>query len=497
MFDSTTTPLPRLAWQHSFVEKFCATLVLLLSAMPTSEALTLCLPSASSPYSRLNDVASELNTEIGLTAGFCEGYYSSTDPLAPVTELSCDGEFGSMIAVRGFIGALHSPCRSVVARFTCGAALPVLVAPSQTVSLPCSSAQFNHQGNDTIRHLIIRECSDDLELIDQILSLADLVDGLLRDPALLEVCRPLNGAAVFNPKFQPTAWGCPKGLVKVSEEDQSLEKNQVGCAIPCPAPFYSQQEYSALRYIIDVLNTSSCFAIALGILSWMTLHKAVFPRVLVLNWMVATAFLHVGLLITTLGGGIQNVWCSNEYTFATQKQIQCGVQGAFMVYGALAAMFAWVVVLINSYLTLVRLDVRTQRFVPHYRIFTFGFPAVIVVVTLASGKMDYTPGFGWCFISRLDSGGWQYGLFYVHLYTTLLIGIALGTLTILHLTKHSAVIAPMSQKQDGNPRFSRKLGLVIFYTFLTNVVILAFSAHFQYHQSDFNSSITGHSLLCA
>lgn len=196
---------------------------------------------------------------------------------------------------------------------------------------------------------------------------------------------------------------CPAPLVP--PHDFGDEITGTSCALPCPLPTYSKDEYDDTNRLHIALVVISMLLNGFLFVTW-SLFDTKRRQVYVLAFCACvfglTLSLLIGLIVTD--GTPSRIGCANESRAHVQSDTSsyCPWEGAFVQIFALSAAFYWSIIAIDLCLTLVcgwrftKDQKRVKRII--YVCYGSGLPILLAIIVASNNGYGNNPTLSWCFI---------------------------------------------------------------------------------------------------
>eukprot|EP01113_Clastostelium_recurvatum_P046064 TRINITY_DN8018_c0_g1_i1.p1 TRINITY_DN8018_c0_g1~~TRINITY_DN8018_c0_g1_i1.p1 ORF type:complete len:666 (-),score=128.48 TRINITY_DN8018_c0_g1_i1:39-2036(-) len=312
------------------------------------------------------------------------------------------------------------------------------VCPSIVPACPCKSLCLN----------VLDKCGDSTHALQDLGVNVTLIDCDMLDPnnpgqALwpsnftqynirfgnnnVTISVPCNDTTLAQPSYAgPDV--CPWPLKLVDKTMAGWNDNEPPCAVGCPDPMFTIDEWNQLQHISTVES-----AVSLVILTYLAVSYLIipsyrnFPVNLNINLIVVAYIVAVGMLIGAHNP--QKLLCKNDTEVNTQSTNAacglCGLQGTLIVLGLMSGLLWWTMIVFNLYMMVVRGYQRKalRPFVKYYYLISYGGGGLICVIALASQNIAAVPPFIFCYVTFAANGWYQYGLIYIPLGIGLLVGM--------------------------------------------------------------------------
>eukprot|EP00298_Acanthocystis_sp_HF-20_P018289 c21932_g2_i4.p1 GENE.c21932_g2_i4~~c21932_g2_i4.p1 ORF type:complete len:627 (-),score=178.71 c21932_g2_i4:104-1984(-) len=426
----------------------------------------------------------------GYLLGYCEGLFGPDDLIQPIESIGCRGEVGNMTLIRKSAGTLKPACRKAISKYFCYLFLPKY-RENGLFALPCTNEQANvtNTSPKTLWDWVSVSCADSIENLERAGLKAAFVGvddsynsftGTITRP----ICRVIDEGDLERPEdhfpnWKPELWECAKGMVKVNEEDQN-DESMIGCAFPCPGPFFSDSQWDQLLTLMGIPNFISMIcAFACGFLLLRMPEKRKFPAnlVILLNFYAGIIeFAFAFSLFSEWGGGsyLSSVLCQNDYTIETRLVSWCGLQGSILLFAAKGIVVCWLLILVNLYIVITRGKRESTLFFnkkhsSYYFTAAIGYPLIPLICAIGTLKVGSIYASSNCLIVSDERGLYQYLFFFGDMFLFGVIGLVLTTLLMLRLKRTKMSLA------SGRARstlFSIKIFLMLIYVFVTVCIVV-------------------------
>eukprot|EP00300_Choanocystis_sp_HF-7_P033608 c4598_g1_i2.p1 GENE.c4598_g1_i2~~c4598_g1_i2.p1 ORF type:complete len:1117 (+),score=273.05 c4598_g1_i2:1-3351(+) len=403
-----------------------------------------CIQSADTavPYSQLATA-----NWTGQINGFCQPFFSESDLIQPISNLTCDGDGGDLVnALRTIMGGLTPKCQALFGQFSCLYHLPIL--SSGNLVLPCTRPQSIAVGPiasaDTLTTFFAQRCLTAAApiAISAFTQAFQKVDDVLdTNLELRSSCRVLDASWI--PDFD--MWSCPSPLAK--SFSTNIRSNDIACAEPCPSMSFSEETWSNMRYFVLVPNSISIAVIIAVMIFRRQLRSALSRRLF--HMMLAILGIHAAIGISTVAevipdNDVFSISCQDDFSVSSNHRPVCGFQGAVLIYFIKSTVAWWFVVVIAIDMALRG---KQNGSIVLSCWFGYAYPALWVIISLATQKMGHVDEYPWCFVSSGENGFWQYWF----VFGDMLIIIAL---TLALLVRMTLATTPNNKTKTADPATS-------------------------------------------
>lgn len=386
----------------------------------------------------------------GEMSGFCSTYFTDSDLIRPITNLTCAGDGASAVkSLKNLMGGLSPKCQAFFGQAVCLFHLPLL--EQDLPVLPCTQTQsLSSTVIDRSNKLLAffeERCTTvtSADAIQTVLAELNQIDDLLdQHLELRTVCRVMD--ARWIPDFEE--WSCPASLKQM--RSTNVRTNAIGCAQACPSPAYSDSDWGVIRKLVLIPNTISLVAVIATLLLRRRINTNAGRRIW--NFLICVAGIHVSIGFSSVAELLPNrsvfsISCANDHT-AAETTLACGAQGALLVY-FIRACVAWWVIIVTT--TAAETKGRKQGSMVVWYWFGYAYSALWVIIALATQKIQHADEFAWCYVSSERVGFWQYWFLYgdITVMIILTIAIALRNLTTTTNTNNISQDAQVT-KTEGN-----------------------------------------------
>lgn len=428
------------------------------------------------------------------TSGFCGGLFAEGDLIQPgkdIDSTAC-GETGlKFTLVVNSMGSLSNACRLAMGRFYCTRALPLRRDGDSGPALPCTSEQRDTTiaSPATLMQHITATCTAGFIATLQagggglLLGVITATDTALLTNATRAICRVIDDGpnaipAEQHTEWYPDLWTCPDQLTRKTTADLTdftdNDIDNIGCAFPCPAPFYTDSQYRFSYACLSYLNIASVIVLGSLVIRWLfSKNRRKYPSVMTLFVLMSILLIHIALLIDVGSGRADKVWCREDgYTTASFDDAACVAQGAMIHLGATMSFGWWTCIIIHMYRMVMHPQLVNELpgMLKFFAVWSIGVPVVSVIIGLSNKQYGYLPGAPLCFIMFNPHGAWQLLLFavYVWLETAVAVVLAIRMIYTLKTLKVKATA--------GRSHIDTFTAKVITMLFLILIAILMLSA---------------------
>jgi hypothetical protein len=213
----------------------------------------------------------------------------------------------------------------------------------------------------------------------------------------------------------------PDRFGRVGDANTPTILGSSSCAVPCPPPVYTDDQYEAVRKLfVGMTIIGTIFEI------WLTITFIIFPEMrdkrYVLYFLACTIMVSIGNLISALPKASELVTCkSGAEDATTTNSAACVAQGVILHYFSLAAVTWWCVqglhVLIDIVVKQKVVGTAAKIRVYLYHFMAWGYPLINVIACLALKSYRQFYALHFCFASD-----YNWGFYFAPILFYLLIG---------------------------------------------------------------------------
>ncbi|KAL6072414.1 hypothetical protein QOT17_005550 [Balamuthia mandrillaris] len=309
-----------------------------------------------------------------------------------------------------------------------------------------------------------------------------------------------------------SGWQTTLACLRVNVEDSTVscdgELVSTGkrCAVPCPAPGVTDEQYETIHIMQSVLGVLSWLGSILLIAAFlMSPSLRSFPANLVLMVGIC-AHIAAWAMIVPLVAGYDEVWCGDEvFTPDVTMEVEvatvefdmeslsaksglCTFQGVLLHFGFMGMSIWCFFVTLNLFLEVTFATKINGRLVRvrmiGYHCMGWALPFISMLIPAAADKYAFPPGSSMCFISHEDDGIWRI------LFWFLPVSFCIFLSFCLFLFSSSILIRTALQSPQSRAKVLRTyLRLMIFILLFLVCWICQFAYEMNYtlHEEDITS----------
>ena len=266
------------------------------------------------------------------------------------------------------------------------------------------------------------------------------------------------------------------------------------CAVPCPIPLYTEDEYLGTDQMFTVFAVISWVLNGFLMVTWILFdskRKQTFIVMFCVSVFALTCSLMIGVWNTN--GHPSNTNCVTKTQFAKQDDthLYCAWQGAFVHGFSLMASFWWAIIAFDLFILLV-IGARLNKQQTKYKIwgyFAFGCGLPLFLCCLTAGVEGYGPNssLSWCFV--LTNPVWiEWTVFWVPVLFVVSSG-AICILAISYKLYRSSQLTGQGKKAGNWKQYIRPL-LFCMEFFVVFSFILSYKINAKVHETEYTNGVT-------
>ncbi|KAL6072411.1 hypothetical protein QOT17_005549 [Balamuthia mandrillaris] len=296
--------------------------------------------------------------------------------------------------------------------------------------------------------------------------------------------------------------------------DGQLVPTGKSCALPCPTPGVTEEQYDAIHIMQSVLGVLSWVSSAIFVCSFLLQKRfRTFPANLVL--MVAIcAHVAAWAMLIALFAGYHETWCGDtvflpdvkmevdlafvqfDMESLSAKSGLCTFQGVLLHFGFIGMAIWCFFVTLNLFLEVTfatKLNSRHKRVREIvYHCVGWALPFLFILIPAAADKYAYPPGSSMCFVSHEDDGVWRILFWFLPVSLCILLSLCLFLLSSVVLIR-TALQSPQSRTRLLRTYLRLMVFILLFLVCCT--CQFAYELNYTLHEGDITSGYEDY-LVC-
>ncbi|KAL0274722.1 UNVERIFIED_CONTAM: hypothetical protein PYX00_002782 [Menopon gallinae] len=266
-----------------------------------------------------------------------------------------------------------------------------------------------------------------------------------------------------------------------------------GCGVQCQDPLYTEDEHDLIHgriaWIATISLLSNLFAVVTFIIDWPSANK--YPALIIFYINICFVISNMGWLVQFFPNAREDIVCKKDMTLrrfqpSQGESLSCVIVFIIIYYFIMAAI-VWFVILTYAwhlwFRALGKIQERVDKKGAYFHLVAWSLPAVLTIVTMASGQIEGNSVAGICFV-RSSHWGARVALLLVPIAAAVFISgyyLSRGILFLYRIKKDSQQI--LSEKASSKIR-EMIIRIMIFYFFCVSFVFMTFLFHLYEFSSE-------------
>eukprot|EP01132_Coremiostelium_polycephalum_P007697 gene7697-9468_t len=213
-------------------------------------------------------------------------------------------------------------------------------------------------------------------------------------------------------------------------DDGYFYLGETDCLMPCPAVFFTDQEWDNFQLMVDIVGIVSFVGSFFNLFTYGVINKKHDRHSIGILFLSLSIFMMLLADMISTGMGFKLV-CPTEERYARQFDAACAANGIIFQYGAVSSVLWWSTMAFDLWMVIKKVN-PIKTYIKYYIIVINILSIIFTIIPIFDKQYGYAMGGLGCWILE---NGWQNGVFWIPLSVCLFFGTAFIILILYEIYK--------------------------------------------------------------